>query len=105
MLACFYWNSYGKGVFNLSNQLSNFFKNWGMQRGKTEFHAFHGLILPHFDIHIQQQQKFQQFLLENIFLDISLETMIWGNWYINIADFALKITQNLLETLTPVLSF
>ena len=26
----------------------NFSKNWGMQRGKTEFYKFHGLNLPHF---------------------------------------------------------
>ena len=37
-----------KGVFNLSNQLSNFSKNWKMQRDKTEFHKFCGLILLHF---------------------------------------------------------
>ena len=37
-----------KGVFNLSNQLSNFSKNWEMQHDKTEFHKFHRLISPHF---------------------------------------------------------
>ena len=37
-----------KGVFNLSDQLSNFSKNWGMQRDKTEFHEFHELILLRF---------------------------------------------------------
>ena len=36
-----------KGVFNLSNQLSNFSKNWGMQRDKAEFREFHKLILPY----------------------------------------------------------
>ena len=34
-----------KGVFNLSHQLSNFFKNWGMKRVKTVFQEFCGLIL------------------------------------------------------------
>ena len=41
------WNfSNSKGVFYLSNQLSNFSNNWGMQRSRTEFQKFHGLILP-----------------------------------------------------------
>mgnify|MGYP001802608545 CR=1 FL=1 len=81
-----------KGVFNLFNQLSNFFKNWGMQSGKTEFHASHGLILLHFDIHIQNIAKIPKiFTGKHVeFLVISLETKIWGNRYINIADFALK---------------
>ena len=38
-------------MFNLPNQLSNWpncSKNWGMQRGETEFHAFYELILPQF---------------------------------------------------------
>ena len=67
----------GKGVCNLSN----FSKTWETQRSKTEFHEFHGLILPQFC-----------FLNSNIviiptiftgkrvkFLEISLETMIWEN--------------------------
>ena len=37
-----------KGIFNLSNQLSNFSKNWGMQHDKTESHKFQRLISPHF---------------------------------------------------------
>ena len=42
------YQPYRKGVFNLSNQLSNFSKNWGVQHNKTEFHEFHVLILTHF---------------------------------------------------------
>ena len=34
--------SNSKGVFNLSNQLSNFSKNWGMKDDKTAFCDFHG---------------------------------------------------------------
>ena len=33
-----------------NNQLSNFFVYQGIQGSKTEFHVFHGLILPHFVI-------------------------------------------------------
>ena len=43
------YTNMAKGVFNHSNQLSNFSKNWGMRGGKTEFHEFRGLILPHFN--------------------------------------------------------
>ena len=38
---------YIKGVFNLSNQLSYFSRNWGMQGGKTKCHKLHVLVLPH----------------------------------------------------------
>ena len=34
--------AHNKGVFKLSNQLSNFPKNCGMKRGKTEIRMFHG---------------------------------------------------------------
>ena len=42
------------------------------------------------------------------FLEISLEAVFGGNKYVNTADFGLKklkMTQNLLETLTQVSSF
>ena len=42
------------------------------------------------------------------FLEISLETIIWGNKYMNMADFGpekWKKTPILLETLTAVSSF
>ena len=32
--------SISKGLFNLSNQLSNFSKNWEVQPGKPEFVSF-----------------------------------------------------------------
>ena len=41
-------------AYLLSNQLSNFSKNWGAHRDKTEFHWFHELILPIFAIHIKK---------------------------------------------------
>ena len=70
-----------KGVFNLSNQLSNFSKNWKMQRDKTEFHEFCELILPYFCF-----SRSKIAIIPSIstgkhvkFLEISLETMIWGN--------------------------
>ena len=66
-----------KNAFNLSNQRSNFFKNWGMQRAKAEFHEFHRQIFPHFLSKIA--------IIPTIFtgkhvkyLEISLETMTWG---------------------------
>ena len=37
-----------EGVFNLSNQPSNFSENRGMQRSKREFIEFQGLILSHY---------------------------------------------------------
>ena len=40
--------AYGKGVFNLHNQLSNFSKSWEMQHSKTVFHEFHGLMFLYF---------------------------------------------------------
>ena len=36
------------GVFKLSNTLSNFSKNWGMQGDKAKFHNFHELTLTRF---------------------------------------------------------
>ena len=49
-----------------------------MQSGKTEFHAFHVLILLHFDIHIQNIAKIPKISTGKHvkFLVISLETMI-----------------------------
>ena len=81
-----------------------------MQRNKTEFHKFQGLILPHFFYSSLEIVIIPTIFTEKHvkFLEISLETMIWENWHVNIADFGLKklkMTQNLLETLTPVSSF
>ena len=42
------------------------------------------------------------------FLEISLEAVIGGKKYVNVADFGLKrwkMTQNLIETLTLLSSF
>ena len=39
---------YFMGVFNLSNQFSNFSKNWEIKGCKSEVHEFHGVISPHF---------------------------------------------------------
>ena len=35
-------------VFTFSNQLSEFYKNWGMQGRETKIHKFYCLILPKF---------------------------------------------------------
>ena len=37
-----------KNVFNLSSQLAKFSKTRGMLHGKSGFHRFYGLFLPHF---------------------------------------------------------
>ena len=73
--------SNNKGVFNLSSQLSNFSKDWGMQRGIIEFCRFHGLISSHF---CYSRSKIAMiptiFTGKHVkFLEISLETMTWGN--------------------------
>ena len=43
-----------KGVFNLSNQLSNFSKNWGMKHDKTAFREFHGEFYRISALHVQK---------------------------------------------------
>ena len=79
-------------AFNLSNQLSEFSETWGMHRGKREFHEFQGLILPQFCYSCSNTAIIQTIVNGKHlkFLEISLETIIWGNWYVNIADFGLK---------------
>ena len=47
---------YTKGVFNLSNQLSNFSRNCGLQGGETKFHQFHELILLRYIFAIKVQK-------------------------------------------------
>ena len=70
----------GKGVFNLSNQLSYFSKKYGMQHGKTEFYEFRGLVLP-LAIFVQKYNSTNFFAGKHVtFLEISLKTMIWGNY-------------------------
>ena len=55
-----------KGVFNLTYQLYNFFKNWGMQRGKQNYMSFvMGLFYCIFAILAHNEQLFQDFLPEN----------------------------------------
>ena len=70
-----------KGVFNLSSQLSNFSKDWGMQRGIIEFCRFHGLISSHFCYSCSKIAMFPTiFTGKHVkFFEISLETMTWGN--------------------------
>ena len=81
--------AFAKGVFNLSNQLSNFSKNWGVQRNKTEFYEFHGLTLTRFSYLCSKMAIIPTILVENIWHSLKL------------ADIGLKkckMTQNLLET-------
>mgnify|MGYP001797847524 CR=1 FL=1 len=99
-----------KGVFNHSNQLSNFSKNWGMQRSKTEIHKFHRPTLSHFSYSRSKIAIIPTMLTGKHvkFLEISLEAVIGGNKYGYVADFGLKkwkMTQDLLETLNPLSSF
>ena len=66
-----------KGVFNLSNQPSKFSRN--------QFHKFHWLILRHF----WNSHSIVAIIPKIItgkhinFLETSLETIIWGNYYVN----------------------
>ena len=70
-----------KGVYNLSNQLSNFFKNWVMQQSKTAFCEFHKLNVPYFcSVHLKIAIIPTIFTEKYVkFLEISLEMMIWIN--------------------------
>ena len=88
----------------------NFSENWGMQRNKAEFHEFQGLILLHFCYSRSKIAIILTIFTEKHvkFLEISLETIIRGNWYVTVADFDLKKrkkAQSLSETLTPISSF
>ena len=47
--------SQAKGIFNHSNQLSNFSKNWGMQlAGKLNLTSFADWVYRTFTIHVQK---------------------------------------------------
>ena len=85
-----------KGVCNPVNQLSNFSKNWGMQHSKTEFHEFHGLILLNFCYSRSKVARTPTILTGKHveFFEMSFEAMIWGNLYVNIADFGRKKLKN-----------
>ena len=74
------------GVFNLANQLLNFSKNRGMQSGKSEFHQFHGLILPHVCYSISEAAIFPTIFngKHEKSLGISLESFSTLQYYIYI---------------------
>ena len=69
-----------KGHFNLSNQLFNFAKNWGIQSDRAEFREFHEIILPHFCYSPSGKAIIPNFFSGKRvkFLEIGLETMICG---------------------------
>ena len=75
-------------AINLSNQLSNFPKNWGTQGSKTEFHEFHKLMLRHFQVLKQPCWKTCKCL------GIKSAKMVLGNQLVKLdtylADFVLK---------------
>ena len=84
------------GVFNHSDQLSNFSEDWEM-RDKTKFHEH--FCYSHSRIAIISTIFSGKHVT---FFEMGLEKLLWGNEYKNIADFGLqkwKMTQNLLETL------
>ena len=81
---------FSKGVFNLANQPSNISKKWGTHRGNTKFYEFHWLIIRHVAIHVKGIPTISTGKHMKLLLEISLETMIWGNNGVNIADFGLK---------------
>ena len=69
-----------KGVLNLSNKLFNFSKHWGFRASKAEFHKFLLVTLKNSEIPTAFIVKHAKFF------EIILKTMIWGNWYVNVAD-------------------
>ena len=48
-------------IFNFSNQLSDFYKNWGMQGRETKIHKFYFLtFIEVFAIQVQKAQQIPQ---------------------------------------------
>ena len=71
-----------KGVFNLSNQLSNFLKDWGMLRSETEFNRNSRANFTIFFCYSRSKIAMTLSILtgEHIkLLGVVLETMIWGD--------------------------
>ena len=60
---------------------------------KTDFHKFCELILPYFCFSCSKMAIIPSIstVKKHVkFLEISLETMMWGNLYVNVADFGMK---------------
>ena len=70
----------------IANQLLNFSQNRGMQSGKSEFHQFHGLILPHVCYSISEAAIFPTIFngKHEKSLGISLESFSTLQYYIYI---------------------
>ena len=94
-----------KGVLISPINSLHFSMIWGMQCGKKEFHEFHrlgtGQVYQIFYSRTKKNAKTPTIFTgkQVKFMEISLETVIWGNYYVNIAFALNNINQGFRESL------